>query len=88
MIRARWVLRFDLVMGLGNKLNKFNFGGDTDHLAHADGDPRGDEGDGLGSVSCSICLETVAKDGDRAWANLQCGHQFHLGNVPVLCFID
>ncbi|KAJ4892952.1 RING/U-box superfamily protein [Raphanus sativus] len=67
-------------MGLGNKLNKFNFGGDTDHLSHADGDPRGDEGggDGFGSVSCSICLETVVKEGDRAWANLQCGHQFHL----------
>lgn len=69
-------------MGLGNKLNKFNFG-DTD-LAHeggADdgGDPRGDEGDGFGSVACSICLDTVAKEGDRAWANLQCGHQFHLG---------
>lgn len=77
------VLRFDLilVMGLGNKLNKFNFG-DTD-LAHeggaADGgDPR-DEGDGFGSAACSICLDTVAKDGDRAWANLQCGHLFHLG---------
>ncbi|XP_009147226.1 E3 ubiquitin-protein ligase RFI2 [Brassica rapa] len=67
-------------MGLGNKLNKFNFG-DTD-LAHeggaADGgDPR-DEGDGFGSAACSICLDTVAKDGDRAWANLQCGHLFHL----------
>ncbi|KAM7279304.1 hypothetical protein ACFE04_006438 [Oxalis oulophora] len=32
----------------------------------------------LGSVSCSICLEVVADDGDRSWAKLQCGHQFHL----------
>ncbi|CAH8361616.1 unnamed protein product [Eruca vesicaria subsp. sativa] len=53
-------------MGLGNK---FNFGDDND---------LPEEGDGIGSVACSICLDTVAKDGDRAWANLQCGHQFHL----------
>ena len=32
-----------------------------------------------GSVSCSICLEVVADNGDRSWAKLQCGHQFHLG---------
>lgn len=32
-----------------------------------------------GSVSCSICLEVVTDNGDRAWAKLQCGHQFHLG---------
>ncbi|BFG36902.1 hypothetical protein CerSpe_231760 [Prunus speciosa] len=31
-----------------------------------------------GSVSCSICLEVVADNGDRSWAKLQCGHQFHL----------
>ncbi|KAL6139207.1 hypothetical protein ACLB2K_064484 [Fragaria x ananassa] len=31
------------------------------------------------SVSCSICLEVVADNGDRSWAKLQCGHQFHLG---------
>ncbi|KAG2316135.1 hypothetical protein Bca52824_019257 [Brassica carinata] len=60
-------------MGLGNKVNKFNFG-DND-LPDVDGDV---EGDGFGSVACSICLDTVVKDGDRAWANLQCGHQFHL----------
>ncbi|KAG5232399.1 E3 ubiquitin-protein ligase [Salix suchowensis] len=30
------------------------------------------------SVSCSICLEVVADNGDRSWAKLQCGHQFHL----------
>ena len=44
-----------------------------------------DDGDGEGkafaasSVSCSICLEIVTDNGDRAWAKLQCGHQFHLG---------
>ncbi|GKV18514.1 hypothetical protein SLEP1_g28881 [Rubroshorea leprosula] len=55
-----------------------------------DGDDLvGDDGDGGGadcgnggkffcSVSCSICLETVADNGDRSWAKLQCGHQFHL----------
>ncbi|XP_048424348.1 E3 ubiquitin-protein ligase RFI2 isoform X2 [Pyrus x bretschneideri] len=31
-----------------------------------------------GSVSCSICLEVVADNGDRSWAKLQCGHEFHL----------
>ncbi|KAJ6928683.1 hypothetical protein NC652_012725 [Populus alba x Populus x berolinensis] len=31
-----------------------------------------------GSVSCSICLEVVTDNGDRSWAKLQCGHQFHL----------
>uniref|UniRef100_A0A803Q082 RING-type domain-containing protein n=1 Tax=Cannabis sativa TaxID=3483 RepID=A0A803Q082_CANSA len=30
------------------------------------------------SVSCSICLEVVAESGDRSWAKLHCGHQFHL----------
>ncbi|KAK9291969.1 hypothetical protein L1049_019921 [Liquidambar formosana] len=44
-----------------------------------------DDGDGGGgkafcasSVSCSICLEVVTDNGDRSWAKLQCGHQFHL----------
>lgn len=36
---------------------------------------------GGGSVSCSICLEVVADNGDRSWAKLQCGHQFHLGEL-------
>jgi hypothetical protein len=63
-------------MGLGNKGNKFNFG-DNDLADEASG-ADGDEGDGFGSVACSICLETVVKNGDRAWANLQCDHQFHL----------
>lgn len=39
----------------------------------------GNGGKGFGSVSCSICLEIVADVGDRSWAKLQCGHQFHLG---------
>lgn len=50
-----------------------------------DGADLSDDGDGEGkafaasSVSCSICLEIVTDNGDRAWAKLQCGHQFHLG---------
>ena len=39
----------------------------------------GDDGGKSSSVSCSICLEAVADNGDRSWAKLQCGHQFHLG---------
>lgn len=38
----------------------------------------GTRGKGFGSVSCSICLEVVADNGDRSWAKLQCGHEFHL----------
>ncbi|KAL2941074.1 E3 ubiquitin-protein ligase RFI2 [Bienertia sinuspersici] len=43
-----------------------------------------DDGDGggkslsLSNVSCSICLEPVTDNGDRSWAKLQCGHEFHL----------
>ncbi|KAL0357297.1 UNVERIFIED_CONTAM: E3 ubiquitin-protein ligase RFI2 [Sesamum calycinum] len=47
-----------------------------------------DDGDGGGggkasaaaaaAVSCSICLDVVMDSGDRSWAKLQCGHQFHL----------
>lgn len=43
-----------------------------------------DDGDGGGkslsssNVSCSICLEPVTDNGDRSWAKLQCGHEFHL----------
>ncbi|KAK4748817.1 hypothetical protein SAY87_015403 [Trapa incisa] len=29
-------------------------------------------------ASCSICLEVVSDNGDRSWAKLPCGHQFHL----------
>ncbi|KAG5232404.1 E3 ubiquitin-protein ligase [Salix suchowensis] len=59
-------------MGLGNSEN--------DVIV----DDGGGGGGGLngksfgGSVSCSICLEVVADNGDRSWAKLQCGHQFHL----------
>ncbi|XP_057540109.1 E3 ubiquitin-protein ligase RFI2-like isoform X2 [Amaranthus tricolor] len=28
--------------------------------------------------TCSICLELVTDNGDRSWAKLQCGHEFHL----------
>ncbi|XP_039022370.1 E3 ubiquitin-protein ligase RFI2-like isoform X2 [Hibiscus syriacus] len=38
----------------------------------------GNGGKSFGSVSCSICLETVTDSGDRSWAKLQCGHRFHL----------
>ncbi|XP_076916343.1 E3 ubiquitin-protein ligase RFI2-like isoform X2 [Bidens hawaiensis] len=34
--------------------------------------------DGVLPISCSICLEDVSDCGDRSWAKLQCGHQFHL----------
>lgn len=54
--------------------------GIDDDVVVDDGD--GDSASGgksLGSVSCSICLEVVADNGDRSWAKLQCGHQFHLG---------
>lgn len=49
-----------------------------------DGDSGGGGGGGGGgkasaAVSCSICLESVTDNGDRSWAKLQCGHQFHLG---------
>ncbi|XVE89635.1 hypothetical protein DITRI_Ditri20bG0011800 [Diplodiscus trichospermus] len=63
-------------MGLGSN------GGDDVEVD--DGDEGGDVADcgnggkSFGSVSCSICLETVTDNGDRSWAKLQCGHQFHL----------
>ncbi|PSS26516.1 RING finger containing E3 ubiquitin-protein like [Actinidia chinensis var. chinensis] len=41
-------------------------------------DGNGDGGGKSSSVSCSICLEVVADNGDRSWAKLQCSHQFHL----------
>lgn len=71
-------------MGLGSN------GGDD--VVVDDGDGGGDGGDcGNGeksfcSVSCSICLETVADNGDRSWAKLQCGHQFHLGKSKLARF--
>ncbi|OIW17491.1 hypothetical protein TanjilG_22603 [Lupinus angustifolius] len=42
-------------------------------------DVVGDNESSFASVSCSICLDVVVVDnGDRSWANLQCGHRFHL----------
>ncbi|CAL0308558.1 unnamed protein product [Lupinus luteus] len=44
-----------------------------------DDDVNGDNKSSFASVSCSICLDVVVVDnGDRSWATLQCGHQFHL----------
>lgn len=69
-------------MGLGNSEND---------VIVDDGDGGG-VGGGLngksfgGSVSCSICLEVVADNGDRSWAKLQCGHQFHLGMLKGFVF--
>nr|XP_043621937.1 E3 ubiquitin-protein ligase RFI2 [Erigeron canadensis] len=38
-----------------------------------------DDGGGCkATISCSICLDIVTDNGDRSWAKLQCGHQFHL----------
>ena len=55
-----------------------------------DGDAMVDDDGGkavVGSVSCSICLDVVSDSGDRSWAKLQCGHQFHLGQlVNLSCF--
>ncbi|KAJ1417143.1 Zinc finger, RING-type [Sesbania bispinosa] len=41
-------------------------------------DDDGDTNKSFGSVPCTICLEVVTDTGDRSWAKLQCGHQFHL----------
>lgn len=60
-------------MGLGN----------CDDVAVDDGDGGGAT-KSFGSVSCSICLEVVADNGDRSWAKLQCGHEFHLGKQILL----
>ncbi|EXB54364.1 hypothetical protein L484_002424 [Morus notabilis] len=59
-------------MGLGND--------DDVVIESADGGCGGKSclGGGGGSVSCSICLEAVSDNGDRSWAKLQCGHEFHL----------
>ncbi|XP_039029244.1 E3 ubiquitin-protein ligase RFI2-like [Hibiscus syriacus] len=46
--------------------------------AVCDGVDCGNGGKSFGSVSCSICLETVTDNGDRSWSKLHCGHQFHL----------
>ncbi|XP_071698064.1 E3 ubiquitin-protein ligase RFI2 [Rutidosis leptorrhynchoides] len=43
-----------------------------------DADPVDDVGKAAVSISCSVCLEVVIDNGDRSWAKLQCGHEFHL----------
>jgi hypothetical protein len=37
--------------------------------------------DGFSAVSCSICLDSVGEDGGTSMAKLQCGHEFHLGDL-------
>ncbi|XP_024959181.1 E3 ubiquitin-protein ligase RFI2-like [Cynara cardunculus var. scolymus] len=53
---------------------------DADLLDDGDaaGGGRGGGGKAASSIPCSICLEDVTDYADRAWAKLQCGHQFHL----------
>ncbi|KAJ0039284.1 hypothetical protein Pint_22724 [Pistacia integerrima] len=54
---------------------------DNDNVAVDDAVSDGGEcnsgGKGFGSLSCSICLDLITDNGDRSWAKLQCGHQFH-----------
>jgi hypothetical protein len=41
------------------------------------------EAAGGGGAACSICLDPVlARGGGRSVAKLQCGHEFHLGQIP------
>ncbi|XP_057439344.1 E3 ubiquitin-protein ligase RFI2 [Lotus japonicus] len=47
-------------------------------LGKLDDDDGGGGGSPNSSVPCSICLEVVADTGDRSFAKLLCGHQFHL----------
>ncbi|KAK7392033.1 hypothetical protein VNO78_20459 [Psophocarpus tetragonolobus] len=68
-------------MGLGSdeeedNNNNINNNNNNNDKVVDDGDGEG--GKSFGSVPCSICLEVVADNGDRSWAKLQCGHQFHL----------
>ncbi|KAH6772525.1 hypothetical protein C2S51_010929 [Perilla frutescens var. frutescens] len=51
--------------------------GDADLLDDGDGGGPGGKASAA-AVPCSICLDVVADVGDRSWAKLQCGHQFHL----------
>jgi len=60
-------------MGLGNEE-------EDDNNNHNHNKVVDDGSKSLGSVSCSICLEVVTDNGDRSFAKLLCGHQFHLGN--------
>lgn len=58
--------------------------GDADLLD--DGDVGGG-GKGAAAVSCSICFDAVVDNGERSWAKLLCGHQFHLGELWILLFV-
>jgi hypothetical protein len=41
------------------------------------------DGGGGGAAACSICLDAVlARGAGRSVAKLQCGHEFHLGQIP------
>ncbi|KAG7022322.1 E3 ubiquitin-protein ligase RFI2 [Cucurbita argyrosperma subsp. argyrosperma] len=60
-------------MGLGNDDEAVAEDGD-----YGDGGCGAGCGKSFGSVPCSICLDVVDDSGDRSWAKLQCGHQFHL----------
>lgn len=51
--------------------------GDADLLDDGEGGGGGGKASAA-AVPCSICLDVVTDDGDRSWAKLQCGHQFHL----------
>ena len=53
--------------------------GCDDDVVVDDSDAGSGGNSGGGSIACSICLEAVSDNGDRSWAKLQCGHQFHLG---------
>lgn len=77
-------------MGLGNDEEEDNNNNNNNNKNNNDkvvddGDAGG--GKSFGSVSCSICLEVVADNGDRSWSKLQCGHQFHLGNFNFSLYL-
>ncbi|GKE13796.1 E3 ubiquitin protein ligase RFI2-like protein isoform X1, partial [Tanacetum coccineum] len=69
---------------MGITQSRLGFGNCGVWMGLEDGDVVDDDGGKgggdavLGSVSCSICLDVVTDTGDRSWAKLQCGHQFHL----------
>nr|CAB3483666.1 unnamed protein product [Digitaria exilis] len=45
--------------------------------------PPASPAEAAGGAACSICLDPVlAGGGGRSVAKLQCGHEFHLGQIP------
>jgi hypothetical protein len=49
----------------------------------------GGKEDKAAAVSCSICLDAVlAGAGERSTARLHCGHEFHLGKLPLDLSVD